>query len=168
MANEVELEKVSREVFGITSRRYRQLAKSGTVPPVTSGKIDFIMAAKALIDYYRKLAEGQGSSSLVDERTKLTKIQAEIKGLELKRLKGEVLPIASIHEAWGGRVTELKVGLTAWSNKLPPLIHEKGLPEIKEIIEAEVWHLLDRFSRAGTWGDPPPPVSIKNTGRLRK
>jgi len=85
----------------------------------------------------------------------------------LAREKGELIPISAIMEQWGRRVTELKIGLTAWANKLPPLVHEKGLPEIKEIVEAEVWHILDRFAREGTWGDPSAP-SVKNTGRSRK
>ena len=77
MANEVELEKVSKSVFGITSRRYRQMANDEIVPAVVKGKIDFIAASKALIAYYRKLAEGQGSLSLTDVRTRKENARAE-------------------------------------------------------------------------------------------
>ena len=63
MANEVELEKVAKSVFGISSRRYRQLANDEIVPPVVKGMIDFVAASKAIIAYYRKLAESQGSLS---------------------------------------------------------------------------------------------------------
>ncbi len=88
MANEVSIEKVCKQIFGITPRRYRQLATEGVVPPVVKGKIDFLEAVKALIEYYRKLAAGQGSLTLVDERARLTKIQADMKELELQKKRG--------------------------------------------------------------------------------
>ena len=53
--NQVELEKISKPVFGITSRRYRQMANDEIVPAVVKGKIDFVAASKALIEYYRTL-----------------------------------------------------------------------------------------------------------------
>jgi len=92
MANEIELERVAKPVFGITSRRYRQMATDEIAPAVINGKIDFIAASKALIAYYRKLSEGQGSLNLTDVRTRKEAARAEREEILVKKLKEELVP----------------------------------------------------------------------------
>jgi hypothetical protein len=92
MANEIELERVAKPVFGITSRRYRQMATDEIVPAVVKGKIDFVAASKSLIAYYRKLSEGQGSLNLTDVRTRKEAARAEREEILVKKLKEELVP----------------------------------------------------------------------------
>jgi hypothetical protein len=61
MANTVKIDKVCPNVFGISVRRYQQLAKESILPQSDNGYIDFVLATKHLISYYQKLVEGQGS-----------------------------------------------------------------------------------------------------------
>ena len=91
MANIVNLESVSKPVFGITSRRYREMAKDEIVPPVVKGEIDFLKATKAIIDYYRRLAQSQGSLSLADQRAALTEIKKEREKLKLETERGNLV-----------------------------------------------------------------------------
>lgn len=177
MANEVELEKVSREVFGISSRRYRQIAKEGLAPQVSSGRIDFIEAARALIEYYRKLAEGSGSMSLVEERTRLTKIQADRKEIELLKAMGELLPVREAMNAWSAVVLRMKARLQGSPRKLAPILFGcTRETEIQELLQREIDEICSELAepdlkeisaQAGNAGArsergvKPPPAKAK-------
>ncbi len=93
--NEVRLEDVSQAIFGMTSRRYRQLAKDFSekgkdkvyIPMPAAGKIDFPLATKGLIAYYRRVSEGGGTLSLTDARTKKEIAKAGQEEIKYQRMK---------------------------------------------------------------------------------
>lgn len=140
MANEVNLEKIAKPIFDITSRRYRQLAKEHIVPPVVNGMIDFPIACRDYIAYQRKQLEGQGSLSLTDERTRLTRINADRKELELQKERGELVSAAEMTNLLGTIARKIRQKLLAFSKKLPPLVI--GLKSI-----AATEHKVDNFVR---------------------
>jgi len=163
-SNEVELLKVAQPIFGITDRRYRQMADEDIVPRVEKGKIDFVSATKALIDYYRRLSEGQGSFSLTDERTRLTRINADRKELDLKIVQGELIHVDIAMQQWGQVVMTIRSKLLAIPTKLSPLVLGcQNLPEIKETIERSIHEVmselanpnLKHYARAKLGGDRP-------------
>lgn len=147
MANEVELEKVSKSVFGITSRRYRQMATDEIVPVVVKGKIDFVSASKALIAYYRKLAEGQGSLNLTDVRTRKENARAEREELIVKKLKGELVERDQAERWLHGHVEEATSAFGGLprriSGELAPILDEK---EIEFVLRKEVRKILNDLS----------------------
>jgi hypothetical protein len=145
--NEVELEKVAKPVFGITSRRYRQMANEEIVPPVIKGKINFQLASKALITYYRKLAEGQGEMSLTEERMKKVQIERKLKELEYLVETKELIPRAEILNEFLARITIVKQGLMSLHRSLPPILFGKDPREMADILKKHEWQLLDKFSR---------------------
>lgn len=147
MANEVELEKVAKPVFGITSRRYRQLANEEIVPLVSKGKIDFVAASKALIGYYRKLAEGQGIMSLTEERLKKIQIERKLKELEYMVETKELIPKEEILNEFLARIAIVKQGLMSFHRSLPPILIGKEPREMADILKRHTWQLLDKFSR---------------------
>lgn len=139
MANEVEISIVAENHFGITVRRYRQLAKEGVVPAVVKGKVDFVQAAKGLIEYYRKLAAGSGDLSLTDERTRLTRIQADRKEIELLKALGELLPVQEAMKAWSAVIMTMKTRLQGSPRKLAPILFGcTKETEIQEILQREI------------------------------
>jgi phage terminase Nu1 subunit (DNA packaging protein) len=97
--NLVNLEIASQKVFGISSRRYRQLVKEHGAPEIIDGKVDIFKACRFLIDYYRKIAEGQGSLGLTEERTRLVSYEAEIKKMELRSLQGSLIEAKLVKQA---------------------------------------------------------------------
>ena len=134
--NKVKLEAVAQEIFGITSRQYRKHATEDGAPSVIRGKIDVFQACKWLISYYRALAKGQGSLSLTDERTRLTKITADRKELQLKKEKGELINTMEAMKAWGIVCQAIRSKVLSMPFKLAPLIlGAKTILEIKEITE---------------------------------
>jgi hypothetical protein len=156
-SNYVSLEQVSKPVFGITSRRYRDLAQEEVVPPVVKGKIDFVRAAKALIEYYRKLAEAGGNLSLQEERRLKVQIERKLKELEYMVETKELIPKEEILNEFLGRITIVKQGLMGFHRSLPPILMGKEPREMADILKRQTWQLLDKFSRrsgifASTYG----------------
>jgi len=145
--NEVELEKVSKSVFGITSRRYRQMANEEIVPPVIKGKIDFIAASKMLIEYYRKLAAGQGIMSLTEERLKKVQIERKLKELEYMVETKELISREEMISDELGMAGIFKTALLSFHRSLPPILFGREVREISTIIKKETWNILNRLNR---------------------
>ena len=147
MANEVKLEKVSQQVFGISPRRYRQLAADGIVPQVVNGEIDLLRATRDLLDYYRKLLAGQGSLSLTDERVRLTKINADRKELQLQREKGELIETAIAMQVWGDVVMRMRSKLLSIPTKLAGIaVGHQSPVEVKSVVDKYIEEVLSELS----------------------
>lgn len=147
MANEQNLETVCKSIFGISSRQYRNLANDGKVPPVVSGKIDFPLATKQLLEYYRKLAAGQGSLSLTDERIRLTKINADRKDLQLNKERGDLLHVDTAMKLWGAVCQNIRGKMLAIPKKLAPLIFgARTIPEIEATTRKAIHECLEEVS----------------------
>jgi phage terminase Nu1 subunit (DNA packaging protein) len=131
MANDVKLESVSEPIFGMSPRRYRQLATEGLFPPVQNGSIDFVKSAKAVIAYYKQMAAGQGSITLTDQRARLTKINADRKQLMLERERGELVSTERAMLAWGIVTQNIDNKLSAIPRKSAPLLYGLSIQEIE-------------------------------------
>lgn len=146
MANEQNLETVCKNIFGLTSRQYRYLANDGKVPHVVSGKIDFVLATKQLLEYYRKLAAGQGSLSLTDERVRLTKINADRKDLQLQKEKGELLHVDTVMKLQGGVLQNIRSRILSLPVKLATLSFGSAtIAENESIIRRGIYEVLDEI-----------------------
>ena len=147
MANEAELEKIAKPVFGITSRRYRQMANDEIVPAVVKGKIDFVAASKALIDYYRKLAEGSGSLSLTEERRLKVQVDRKLKEVEYLVETKELIRREEVLGEFLWRINAVTQGLMSLHRHLSPQLVGKDAREISDIIKKYTYQLRERFSR---------------------
>jgi len=156
MANEVKLNTVAKPVFGITPRRYRQMAEEGLVPLVEKGQIDFLKATKAIIDYYRKLAEGQGSLSLTEERRLKVQVDRKLKELEYLVETKSLIPRDEILGMFMARIQMVKQGLLSHSRVLPPMLVGKDAREMADLIRTQTRQLLERFSQGGGVLTVPP------------
>lgn len=160
MPNEVELEKVAKPIFGITSRRYRQMASEGIVPPVEKGKIDLVAAAKAIIDYYRKLAEGQGTFSLTDVRVRREAARAEREEIIVQKLKGELVLKDQAMEWLYIMFSEAKQALVSIPRRLAgSLLTKTDERDIESELRTEIQKILWQLSR---------PLEPKRRPKTRK
>lgn len=143
----VKLEEVCQQVFGISSRRYRQLAKAGLVPEPEGGYIDFILATKKLIEYYQKLIKGQGSLTLTEERARLVQIQASLAELEYEKALGNLLEKEEVIRVWTGMILSARARLLSIPSKVAPLLDGKNKAERKEILERYVYEALNELAK---------------------
>ncbi len=143
----VKLDDICKNLFGITPRRYRQLASEGILPPVVKGEIDVAKATRALLDYYRKLLQGQGSLTLTDERARLTKIQADRKELQLQKERGELIHVETAMKMWGSVIQQIRQKLLAIPTKASPILHgAKTIAETKETLEKFIFEVLEEIT----------------------
>ena len=171
MANEQSLEAVSK-ILGITPRRMRDLAKDDILPPILANKIDFPTACMKYIAYIKRLAEGGGSLSLTDERTRLTKISADRKDLQLQKEKGELLNVDIVMKLQGGVLQAIRSRILSLPAKLATLsFGSSTIAENESIIRKGVYEVLDEvrdinFSEVSRVGSVSDPAS--DDGRTKK
>lgn len=146
MANPVRIDKLCPDIFGISERRYRQLAKEGIVPPVENGVIDFIVAVKRLMGYYQKLVEGQGSITLVEQRARLTEVMAEKASLELQKMKGDLVSAKEVERIWIAMGQACRSRLISIPVKLSPILAGRSVIEIKRMLVDSIYEALDELS----------------------
>src|SRR5512139_3556780 len=139
----VKLTDVCKEDFLITPMRYRQLANENVVPPVEKGYISYRAAVRALMKYRIRLAEGQGSLSLIDVRTRKEAARAEREEIIVKKRQGELV-VKDASVTWLSRIiTEAKSAFMNLAKRLAP--------ELVGLAEKEIQVKLDRAVKEILW-----------------
>ncbi len=166
----ISLKSACDRVFGFSDEMYRRLAKAGHLPAPVAGKIDLEASAKALIEYYRKLARGSGSLSLTDERTRLTKLQADLAEIELAKRNGDVIPYSDALTAWTKAMGAMKTRLLGIPTKYAPLLFGRAAPEIQAIIDGAVREALAELDRVDYAQSNPAALDggVRNAEATRK
>lgn len=83
-------------LVGVSARRIRQLAESGTLERAERGRYQLGPAVRALLEQ----ASGSGSE-LQRERIRKLRADADLAELELAKQRGEVAPIEEAEAVWG-------------------------------------------------------------------
>lgn len=171
----LNLEEVSEKWFGITSRQYRKHAKKGEVPPVVNGEINFLLAFKNLLNYYRKLSEEGGSPELTKQRIRIAKATADKKELQLEREQGIIIDTEIAMKLWGAVLQTIKSRIESIPVKLAPLARAATTDaESKEIIEDFIKEVLTELANpnlkeiAGMVSDKPDIKHIKTKAQTNR
>jgi phage terminase Nu1 subunit (DNA packaging protein) len=131
----------------LSERRVQQLVKDSILPRPVKGMYDPIACVHAYIDYLKKLAAGNGELSLTDERTRLTKYQADLAEIELRKAHGELIGTKKAMQLWGEVVTSTRQRLLGLPTRLASIVaQQKSIPEIKDIIENAIQEVLSEFA----------------------
>lgn len=147
MANEISLD-VACKVYGISTRRYRQLAKEDKVPEPKGNMVDFGAATKAVVEYYRQRAEGR---ILDTEEAK----REEIETKRLKRLIQEKKYLESMkklvnadgmQKAMEREFSRIRTRLLHIPHKSALLCEGRTANEIREILDDNVRECLVDFA----------------------
>lgn len=139
--------KTIAKILDMSERNVMQLAAEGTIPRQERGKYNPIACIQAYIRYLRKLVQGTGSLSLTEERTRLTKVQADIAELELAISKGKLVPVEIAGKLWEKIIIAFRAKLLVLPTKLAPVLTgKKSTGKIKEIIEKYVKEVLEELT----------------------
>lgn len=91
--------------------------------------------------------EREKLNTLSKEKAKLIRANAQLKELQLKKLKGELIEKQVAFEAFAFTLTRMRDKLIAIPNKSAPLlITAKSLQEIKQILEDLIREVLNEIS----------------------
>jgi hypothetical protein len=143
------------EHFGVSVRQIRNWERAGM--PGRSGR------SYDLVEIHRWRDQKQGRGGEGDSRQgflsvgrgkdfqeeRLKKAQADLKEMEVRRERGELVERREISRLFVDRVVCVKQGLVSLSRALPPLLVAcTGEREMEVIISAQVRSLLENYSRA--------------------
>jgi hypothetical protein len=128
------------EALGLSVRRVNQLQKDGVIPdPVVTD-------AKVVIKSYVSFIK-TANKDLLTERTRLTKINADRKQLQLEKERGELIETKKAMWLWGGVCQAIHSKILYMPSKLAPLIlGAKTIPEIKSIVEKFTREILTEIA----------------------
>jgi hypothetical protein len=144
--NEIELNKICREIFGISVRHYRRLAQEGHVPSTVRGKIPLLEAVRALCIYYRGQA-GKKDSSLEFEKGLKLGAERKLKELKLMIRSGDLVPKSDVPLMISEREKAVKKGLSSLQRALVKKLVGKDSREMGGIIKGEVYGFLEKIRR---------------------
>jgi phage terminase Nu1 subunit (DNA packaging protein) len=137
-------QKIMAEILGLTPRYLRDLEEQGIIPRLEDGKYSVPDTVQSFVEFKTKTPE---DASLIQERTRLVKVQADRKELELARARGELLNTAKAMELWGAVCQNIRSKILAIPVKTAPLLFAlKSIPEIKERLEKACHEILAEIS----------------------
>ena len=153
MANKPVPVKILSQLLDMGVRNVQLLAASGVIPKPIEGKYDLVACVVGYIRHLRKIGQGQGSASLIDERAELTKIKKEREQLRLDTDRGNLLPKGESVRWVSLLVAECKAALMNFprrmSASLAPIADEK---EIELLLRQEIWGILRQLAKEGKKG----------------
>lgn len=138
----VDLAGLARHL-GIGKRRVQQLIKSEILPPPKGQRYDKDKATRAYIRFLRDHGN-LGLKSYTEEKTRLTKAQADEKELKNDLLRAQLIPADQVHEVWAGHIIHAKTKFLALPDKLGPEIAAMDkVPEIKAYLRRFINEILN-------------------------
>jgi len=122
----------------------RHLASSGVLIEEKNNCFDLL---PAIGNYCNWLSKKTSGNSLTDERTRLTKLQADLAEIELAEKNGDVLPYDEVKADWIKFVGSMKARLLNLPTKYAPLCYGKTIVEIKQIVEDGIYQALAELAQ---------------------
>jgi len=167
----------------LSERRVQQLVKEDVLPRPIKGVYEPIGCVHGYIEYLKRLIAGGGELSLTDERTRLTKFQADLAELQYKKANGELIDSKLASSVWGEIVAAIRQKLLGLPTRLAPILStSQSIPEFRDVLEKAVYEVLNELtnpdleslarveSSSENLEGLPPPTSIerKRVGRQKK
>jgi phage terminase Nu1 subunit (DNA packaging protein) len=108
-------------ILGLSTRAIGDWAERGAfVPAPERGRYLTLPSILSYCEMMRLKAAGRASESgysLAEERARLTSTEREIADLKLRKLKGEVLTLREVSDAWAALAGSVKANVLAISGK---------------------------------------------------
>lgn len=134
--------------FGISDETTRTWVKAGC-PKIGHGSWNL----KSVYDWWcENINSEQSDSEPLSEAKRLYwGAKAESERLKVDQAKGNLVSWPDIEREWTGRLSALVSGLQCFIDRLPPLLEGKSRPEIRKIIESEIFELRSAYAREGRY-----------------
>ncbi|WP_018264039.1 hypothetical protein [Methylobacterium sp. WSM2598] len=136
---------VIAKLLDLSPRRIQQLSADGIIPKPTHGQYDLVGAVKGYVRFLaaRASPEDPSTDDYIAQRARLTKARADLAGLELAQLRGELVPADDIEAAWGAAVGAMRSRLLGLPAKTAPrAITLRSAAEVTALIRREMIDIL--------------------------
>lgn len=150
------------EFFDITDRTLRNWKERGC-PEIKKGQFDL----KAVFEWWwehiasDKAAREGGDESMNEAKRIYWWEKAKGEQYKNEQLAASLIPKDHIAKEWSARVAEVSSGLSALTDRLPPLLEGKAQPDMRQIISDETWRMRDHYARKGKFCPAPAPKKEK-------
>jgi len=110
------------KLLNLTVQQVYNLANSGTIPKPPAGEQwNLTQCAHAYIKYLQGRS-GDEKRDFSTERTRKTRLEADILELEKAQLEGQLLPVDQVQAAWGRLAAAFRARMLALPTKTAPLV----------------------------------------------
>lgn len=141
------------EHLDMTPQRVRDLIKQGVLNRKNArDSMDVDECRKNYIRYLRTRTQGlqNASGDLNEERTRLTKLQADKAQLEVQEMEESLVSVEKITEEWVGYVSNVRSKLLALPSKVSHRVQAaENYAEAEKILKESVYDALHELSNNG-------------------
>ena len=141
------------EHLDLSTKRISELIRDGILPSkMGRSPINIDVCRIAYISYLRKLGgynKRSGSGDITEEKTRLTRAQADAAELKVSELEGLLLPVEMVLINWANLFSIVRVGFLGLASKIAHLLMAaKSVQDIKVIIDEEVYRILNELAES--------------------
>ena len=150
---EVVDQSILAELFGISTRAIRGLAKDGTLRRMERGAYGFAESVQAYCARLRDTAAGRGGESatntLTAERARLAREQAEGQAMKNAALRRDLVPAADVEREWSDVLRTVRAGVLAVPSRVQQRLPHLSAHDVAEI-DREVRAALTQVAGGNT------------------
>ncbi|MCX5852324.1 MAG: terminase small subunit [Deltaproteobacteria bacterium] len=89
---------------------------------------------------------GGATPELIKQRTRLARITADRRQLELEKARGELINRVYARKLWGAVMQNIVNKISIIPAKLPPLVHGLSIPEAKKVVEKMIFEVRSEIA----------------------
>lgn len=146
------------ESCGVSAVTIYEWAKKGIISAPVDGSWDWPDVNIAALKHFRE-KKNNLPSSLADERTRLTRLNADRRALENEKARGDAIETVKAMKLWSVVMMNIRNKLEIIPAKLPPLVFGLTIPEIKAAVEKMLFEVrseianpdLRELAKVGGW-----------------
>lgn len=139
------------EHLDLSPKRISELIRDGILPSkMGRSPINIDVCRIAYISYLRKLGgynKKSGTADIAEEKTRLTKAQADKAELEVSSLEGQLIPAKLVQDTWADLIANVRVRLLGLPSRIAHhVIIVDTYQEAELIIKDQVYETLDELA----------------------
>jgi len=139
------------EHLDLSPKRISELIRDGILPSkMGRSPINIDVCRIAYISYLRKLGgynKKSGTADIAEEKTRLTKAQADKAELEVSSLEGQLIPAKLVQDTWADLIANVRIRLLGLPSRIAHhVIIVDTYQEAELIIKDQVYETLDELA----------------------
>ena len=141
------------EHLDLSVKRVSELIRDGILPSKPGrSPLNIDVCRFAYLSYLRKLGgyhKRSGTGDIAEEKTRLTKAQADAAELKVSELEGELIPAKLVEDTWTNITAVIRVQILGLASKIAHhVIAVDTYQEAEEIINNEVYETLQELAES--------------------
>jgi len=142
------------EHLDLSTKRISELIRDGILPSkMGRSPLNIDVCRIAYISYLRKLGgynKRSGGGDIAEEKTRLTKFQADKAELEVNQLEGQLIPAQLVQDTWTDFVANVRAKLLGLPSRIAhQVIALETYPEAEQLIKENINDALSELGENG-------------------